>query len=63
MRLRLRSEVRQRRFGSIAVHADEFLSPNGHNFDRVALETLLNDGELKEWICQMTKLGLLTVKR
>jgi len=33
------------KLGSIAVHAEEMLSPGGHVFDRAALKALLSDSE------------------
>ena len=51
----------QVRLGSIAVHADELLSDDGHAFDRVALKDLLQDAELREWIAGMG--ALLPLKR
>jgi hypothetical protein len=38
------------KLGSIAVHAEELLSPDGHEFDKVALDNLLQDPEVKSWI-------------
>jgi hypothetical protein len=38
------------KLGSIAVHAEEILSPNRHQFDLSALQTLLDDAEVKEWL-------------
>jgi len=49
------------KLGSIAVHVDEMLGPGGHNFDRIALQQLLNDPEIKAWIADMG--GYLPVKR
>lgn len=51
------------KLGSIAVHADEFISPDGHPFDRDTLTTLLQDGEVKEFLAAMQKHALLPVKR
>lgn len=51
------------KLGSIAVHAQEMLSDDGHAFDRVALKQLLDDVEVKDWIAEMTKMALLPVKR
>ncbi len=51
------------KLGSIAVHVDEFFSPGGHEFDKTAIEQLLQDDEIKEWISQMTKAATLPVKR
>jgi hypothetical protein len=41
------------KLGSIAVHAEEMLSPSGHPFDRVALESLLSDPEVRQWVSDM----------
>jgi hypothetical protein len=51
------------KLASIAVHSDEMLSPNGHEFDRGALLGVLGDAEIKEWITSMTKMGMAPVKR
>ena len=51
------------KLGSIAVHADELLSPDGHQFDRAALNTLLTDPEVKEWLAAMDKAAMLPKKR
>ncbi len=49
------------KLGSIAVHADEMLSEDGHLFDKVALRQLLNDAEVTQWIKSMGP--MLPVKR
>lgn len=41
------------KLGSIAVHVDELFSPSGHSFDKTALEQLLNDEEVEQWIKEM----------
>jgi len=51
------------KLGSIAVHVDEFLSPSGHAFDRIALKSLLDDAEVREWIKQMDSMAMLPKKR
>lgn len=51
------------KLGSIAVHIDEMLSLTGHKFDRFALETVLYDPEIKEWLASMDKLAMLPKKR
>lgn len=51
------------KLGSIAVHADEMLSPQGHQFDKIAIRSLLEDSEVKEWIKQMDASALLPRKR
>ena len=51
------------KLGSIAVHADEALSPAGHEFDKIALEQLLRDPDVMAWREAMTKLAMLPVMR
>lgn len=57
------------KLGSIAVHDDEMneyhFDPRQHGFvhDRAALETLLTDAEVIEWRKQMSKMGMVPVKR
>ena len=41
------------KLGSIAVHAEEITSPSRHQFDVAAVETLLDDDEVKQWIKDM----------
>lgn len=51
------------KLGSIAVHAEEMMSPKGHEFDKAALDTLLEDPEVKEWLEAMDRLAFLPKKR
>lgn len=51
------------KLASVAVHADELMSPDGHQFDKAALESVLRDEEVAEWIAVMTKEGMAPVKR
>lgn len=51
------------KLGSIAVHADEMLSPGGHDFDRVALQGLLADPEILEWLKGMDRMAMIPKKR
>jgi hypothetical protein len=51
------------KLGSIAIHAEELLSPTGHPLDRVAMQTLYGDEEVKDWIAQMNAMAMLPVKR
>lgn len=51
------------KLGSIAVHVEELASPTGHHFDKIALASLLNDPEVKDWIAQMNAMAMLPVKR
>lgn len=51
------------KLSSIAVHADEMISPDGHDFDREALLSLIGDREVRQWVKEMTALGFAPVKR
>lgn len=51
------------KLGSIAVHAAEILSSNGHHFDRLALETVMRDPEVAEWLAQGRKLAMIPEMR
>lgn len=51
------------KLGSIAVHVEEMMSPDGHGADKISLEALLDEPDLKAWIEQMDKIGLMPKKR
>lgn len=51
------------KLGSIAVHAEEILSPKRHQFDVDAINALLSDEEVKQWLAKMSLLAFLPVKR
>lgn len=51
------------KLASIAVHAEEYLSPHGHDFDRVALLNNLADPAVRAWLAEMAKAGFAPVKR
>lgn len=51
------------KLGSIAIHAEELLSPHGHHFDKVALDQLMRDEDVVRWLKGMRKLALLPEKR
>jgi hypothetical protein len=51
------------KLGSIAVHVDEMLSDDGHAFDRMALQQLLADADVQQWLKQMDAKALLPKKR
>jgi len=51
------------KLGSIAVHVDEAISLKGHAFDVIALEGLLKDKDIINWIKEMDKMALLPKKR
>lgn len=49
------------KLGSIVVHAEELVGPNGHDFDRLAIMSASADPEVKAWIEAMGP--LLPLKR
>lgn len=49
------------KLGSAVVHADELTSPHGHDFDRTAIRTIVDDPDVKAWVKAMG--ALLPVKR
>lgn len=51
------------KLGSIAVHAEEMISPTGHGFDKIAMQQLLNDPQVTEWMAAMDKMAMLPKKR
>lgn len=51
------------KLGSIARHAEEMLSPNGHPLDRAALEALLDDPDVQAWMDAADDFALLPVLR
>ena len=51
------------KLGSIAVHVAEMLSGDGHVFDRIALQVLLDDDEVAQWLSEMDELAMITRKR
>ena len=51
------------KLGSIVVHAQEFFSADGHQFDKEALLSLLSDHEVEAWIKELEKLAMVPKKR
>lgn len=51
------------KLGSIIVHYEEMLSPGGHGLDKIALDDLLNDAEVKDWLETMDRGAFLPKKR
>jgi hypothetical protein len=51
------------KLASIAVHADEARSSDGHLFDQIAFDNALKDPEVIHWVEQMTRIGMAPVKR
>jgi hypothetical protein len=51
------------KLGSIVVHMEELHSADGHEFDKAALDQLLIDPEVQEWIEGLRKMAMVPVKR
>lgn len=51
------------KLGSAIVHADEYLSAGGHQFDRDAFASNLADPEVVAWLEAMDAQALLPRKR
>lgn len=51
------------KLGSIAVHVEEMMSSDGHDFDRIALKVLLDDNDVNEWLTEMGAMALLPLRR
>jgi hypothetical protein len=51
------------KLASVAVHADEYLGPDGHDFDRDALLVAISDAEVQAWIREMTAAAMAPRKR
>lgn len=51
------------KLGSIIVHVDEAAGEGGHEFDWVAIRSLMADREVQEWLVAMGNKGLLPKKR
>lgn len=47
------------KLGSIIVHFKEWTSDKGHEFDKIALDALLQDDEVIKWLKDMDELALL----
>lgn len=51
------------KLASVAVHAEELMSNDGHPLDLSALDSVMHDAEVREWVALMKKAGLAPVKR
>jgi hypothetical protein len=51
------------KLGSIAVHADEMRGIGAHEFDKHAMDTLLDDADVKAWLAEMDGMAMLPKKR
>jgi len=49
--------------GSIVVHAQEYFSGAGHEFDKHAIFSAIETPGVKDWLVAMDKMALLPVKR
>ncbi len=51
------------KLGSIIVHYKEYLSPDGHALDLDAINALMDDEDVKEWMAGMDKMAFLPKMR
>lgn len=51
------------KLGSLVVHCEEAASAKGHAFDKMAIDSIVNDREVQDWLDGMRKMALLPVKR
>ena len=51
------------KLGSAIIHAQEYMSVNGHPYDKTAFDVLITDHEVRDWIMDMGRLALLPVPR
>ncbi len=53
----------QSKIGSIVAHAEEAMGSNGHEFDVIAIRSLLADPEVVSWMRALRSAALLPVSR
>lgn len=51
------------KLGSLIVHYQELNSKDGHALDKISIDALLNDGQVKEWLDGMDAMAFLPVMR
>lgn len=51
------------KLGSIIVHYQELLSNDGHYMDKAALDSLLSDEDVTQWMKQMDNNAFLPKRR
>lgn len=51
------------KLASIAVHADELMSPGVHQADKDAIKGLLADPEVRQALASMERMAVLPVRR
>jgi hypothetical protein len=49
--------------GSALIHAEEYMSENGHDVDKIAFDDVMNNPKVKAWVEQMNGLAMLPLKR
>ncbi|MFA5377587.1 MAG: hypothetical protein WC455_17685 [Dehalococcoidia bacterium] len=53
----------QCKLGSLIIHAKEAFSDKRHPYDKLEFDRLLQDSEVKEWMNDLDKDGLLPKER
>lgn len=51
------------KLASVAVHAKELLAPGGHEFDAAAIDGLLAEQDVKDYLRQLDDMALLPKPR
>lgn len=51
------------KLGSIIVHFQELNSPHGHHLDKAAIDSLLKNEDVSDWLKEMEEAALLPKKR
>ena len=51
------------KLGSLIVHYEEWTSPFGHQLDKAAIDSIMGDEEVIQWIKQMNNNAFLPRKR
>jgi len=51
------------KLGSLIVHYEEWTSQHGHELDKAAIDGLMGNEDVKEWLDGMNKMAFLPSKR
>lgn len=51
------------KLGSLIVHYEEYIGPKGHEYDKRAIDTIMGDAQVSEWLKKMDSMALLPKKR
>lgn len=51
------------KLGLIITHVEEALSPGAHDFDLVAMKSVITDPEVQRWLGAMGAMALIPLKR